>query len=37
MAVLLIRFRFTAPTPESYTYSSYSTISKALNISYNTV
>jgi hypothetical protein len=36
-AVLLLRFRCTDPTPSSHKYVGYSAISKALNISYNTV
>ena len=37
VAVLLLRFRCETPTPASYKYVSYSTISKALNVSYNSV
>ena len=37
MAVLLLRFRCTVPTPTSFKYISYDAISRALNIPYNTV
>ena len=35
--MLLLRFRRTDPTPASYKYVAYNTISKALNIPYNSV
>jgi hypothetical protein len=36
-AVLLLRFRCETPTHTSYKHVSYSTISRALNVSYNSV